>query len=89
MTKGELIASIADDSKLTKADAERAMNSFLNNIVKTLKKDGKLTLTGFGTFEVVTRQARKGRNPQTGDVIQIKARKSVKFKPGQTLKDQF
>jgi len=89
MTKGELIARIAKDTKLTKADAERALNSFLNNVVKTLKSDGKLTLTGFGTFEVVKREARKGRNPQTGAVIQIKARKAVKFKPGQTLKDQF
>lgn len=88
MTKADLVAKIAGDTKLTKADAERALNAFLNNVVKTLKKDGKLTLTGFGTFQVVKRKKRKGRNPQTGQVINIRARKVVKFKPGKGLQDK-
>jgi len=89
MTKAELIARIAADTKLTKADSERALNAFLGNVTKTLKKEGKLTLTGFGTFEVAKRKKRKGRNPRTGDPISIKARKVVKFKPGKALKDKI
>ncbi|MBW1709520.1 MAG: HU family DNA-binding protein [Deltaproteobacteria bacterium] len=87
MTKADLVAKIASDTKLTKADSERALNAFLGNVTKTLKKEGKLTLTGFGTFEVSKRKKRKGRNPQTGEAINIKARKVVKFKPGKGLKD--
>lgn len=87
MTKADLVAKIAADTKLTKADAERALNSFLSNVQKSLKKEGKLTLTGFGTFSVSKRAARKGRNPQTGETIQIKASKTVKFKPGKALKE--
>jgi DNA-binding protein HU-beta len=89
MTKAELISRIAADTKLTKADSERALNAFLGNVTKTLKKEGKLTLTGFGTFEVAKRKKRKGRNPRTGDPINIKARKVVKFKPGKALKDKI
>jgi DNA-binding protein HU-beta len=89
MTKAELISRIAADTKLTKADSERALNAFLGNVTKTLKKEGKLTLTGFGTFEVAKRKKRKGRNPRTGDPISIKARKVVKFKPGKALKDKI
>jgi len=89
MTKTKLIAAIAKDTNLTKADSERALNSFLTNVTKTLKKEGKLTLTGFGTFDVVKRKRRKGRNPQTGEVINIKARKVVKFKAGKGLKDKI
>ena len=88
MTKAELIATIAKETDLTKSDAERTINSFLETVTKTLKKDGKLTLTGFGTFEVVKRKKRKGRNPQTGDVINIKAHKVVKFKPGKNLREK-
>lgn len=88
MTKAELVNAIATDTKLTKADAERALKSFMDNVTKTLKKDGKLTLTGFGTFEVVKRKKRKGRNPQTNEVITIKARKVVKFRPGKGLQDK-
>ncbi|MBW2092307.1 MAG: HU family DNA-binding protein [Deltaproteobacteria bacterium] len=87
MTKADLVAKIAADTKMTKADSERALNAFLGNVIKTLKKEGKLTLTGFGTFEVTKRKRRKGRNPQTGEAINIKARKVVKFKPGKGLKD--
>ncbi len=89
MTKAELITAIAKDTELTKADAERTINSFMSQISKTLKKEGKLTLTGFGTFEVVKRKKRKGRNPQTGQPITIKAHKVVKFKPGKSLRDQI
>jgi len=89
MTKADLVAKIAADTKLTKADAERSLNSFVTNVTKTLKKEGKLTLTGFGTFEVARRKRRKGRNPQTGETINIKARKVVKFKPGKGLKDSI
>ena len=89
MTKADLIAAIAKETDLTKADAERALNSFMTNVQKTLKKDGKLTLTGFGTFEVVKRKKRKGRNPQTGQQITIKAHKVVKFKPGKGLRDKI
>jgi DNA-binding protein HU-beta len=89
MTKADLVAKMASDTKLTKADTERVLNSFLTNVTKTLKKEGKLTLTGFGTFEVTKRKKRKGRNPQTGDFIKIKARKVVKFKPGMGLKSNI
>ncbi len=89
MTKADLVAKIAADTKLTKADSERALNAFLSNVTKTLKKEGKLALTGFGTFEVSKRKRRKGRNPQTGEVITIKARKVVKFKPGKVLKNSI
>ena len=87
MTKSELVASLAHDAKLTKADAERALNAFLESVTKTLKKSGKLTLTGFGTFAVAARKARSGRNPRTGATIQIKAGKTVRFKAGKALKD--
>lgn len=87
MTKAELVASIASDANLTKADAERALSAFLDNVTKTLKKSGKLTLTGFGTFVVATRKARTGRNPQTGAAIKIKAGKTVRFKAGKSLKE--
>ena len=88
MTKADLVAAISKETDLTKADSERALNSFLDNVTKTLKKEGKLTLTGFGTFEVVKRKKRKGRNPQTGAPITIKAHKVVKFKPGKGLRDK-
>jgi len=88
MTKAELVSQIAKDTELSKADAERSLNAFMDNVTKTLKKDGKMTLTGFGTFEVVKRKKRKGRNPQTGETIQIKARKVVKFKPGKALREK-
>lgn len=87
MTKAELVASIAEDSNLSKADAERALNAVLGNITGALKSSGKLTLTGFGTFSVATRAARTGRNPQTGETIKIKASKTIKFKPGKSLKE--
>lgn len=90
MTKTELVEKIAKDSGLSKAAAAKAVNSFLGNITKELKKkNGKVTLVGFGTFSKVRRKARKGRNPQTGETIKIKASNSVRFKPGKTLKDSI
>ena len=87
MTKAELIASISKEAKITKAAAEKALNSFINNVTKALKKGDKLTLTGFGTFMVAKRKARSGRNPRTGKEIKIAATKVAKFKPGNKLRD--
>ncbi len=86
MTKGELVAWIAKDCKLSKAVAERALNSVTHNIAKCLKRKDKLTLTGFGTYSVAKRRARKGRNPQTGAEIDIRAANVPKFKPGKELR---
>ena len=88
MTKAELVAAMAKDAEVTKAQAGRALASFAENVTKELKKSGRLGLVGFGTFSVVKRKARTGRNPQTGDKIQIKAKKVVKFKAGKGLADK-
>jgi len=88
MTKAELVEKMAKDAKISKAAAGDALNSFIASVTKALKKkDGKVTLVGFGTFAKVRRKARKGRNPQTGAAIKIKARNVVKFKAGKKLKD--
>jgi DNA-binding protein HU-beta len=88
MTKAELIEQMAVDAGISKAAAGEALKSFVDGVTKALKKkDGKVTLVGFGTFQKVSRKARKGRNPQTGEPIKIKASKSVRFKPGKKLKD--
>jgi len=88
MTKAELVENMANDAKITKAAAGAALDSFMSNVTKALKKkDGKVTLVGFGTFAKVHRKARKGRNPQTGEPIKIKARNVVTFKAGKKLKD--
>jgi len=89
MTKAELITEIAKKSSLTKADAEKALNSFILVTRKTLKKEGKLALAGLGSFVVSKRKARKGRNPQTGETIKIKASKVVRFKAGKALKESL
>ena len=86
MTKGELIASIGKEAKISKASAEKAVNAFTNTVMKALKKGDKLALTGFGTFSVVKRRARAGRNPQTGREIKIPAMRVAKFKAGNLLK---
>lgn len=87
MTKAELVDSIANDAGISKVAASSALNSFMENVTKALKKkDGKVTLVGFGTFSKIRRKARKGRNPQTGDPIKIKACNVVKFRPGKKLK---
>ena len=85
MTKAELISKIANDSKITKAAAGRALDSAIDGITKALKKGDKVTLVGFGTFSVARRKAREGRNPQTGKPIKIKAKRVAKFKAGSAL----
>ena len=88
MTKVELVEKAAAEAGITKAAAGAAIDSLLDGIAKALKKkDGKVTLVGFGTFAKVRRKARKGRNPQTGESIKIKARNAVKFSPGKKLRD--
>lgn len=88
MTKAELIDQMAKDADITKVAAGAALESFFVNVGKALKKkDGKVTLVGFGTFQKTRRKARKGRNPQTGEPIKIKATNVVKFKPGKKLRD--
>ena len=86
MMKSELVAAIAKEANIPKAGAEKALNAFTTFVTKALKKGDKLTLTGFGTFSVVKRSARTGRNPQTGKAIKIPARKVAKFKAGNGLK---
>ena len=87
MTKVEIIEKMAKDAGVSKAVAQKALDSFIDSIKKTLKKGNKVTLIGFGTFSVGKRAARKGRNPQTGEVIKIKASKAPKFKAGKAFKD--
>jgi len=82
MNKAELIDQIAKDAGITKGQANDAINSFTDTVASALKKGDKVTLVGFGTFSVTQRAARNGRNPQTGEVIKIKASKSPKFKAG-------
>ena len=87
MTKADIVEKMAKDASISKAAAGSALNSFVDTVTKALKKkDGKVTLVGFGTFSKVRRKARKGRNPQTGETIKIKASNTVKFKPGKALK---
>jgi DNA-binding protein HU-beta len=88
MTKAEIVEKMAEEAGITKAAAQNALESFISSVTKALKKkDGKVTLVGFGTFQKSRRKARKGRNPQTGEVIKIKATNVVKFRPGKKLKD--
>ena len=88
MTKAELVEKMAADAGITKVAAAAVLDSFTANVGKALKKkDGKVTLVGFGTFSKARRKARKGRNPQTGEVIKIKAANVVKFKPGKKLRE--
>jgi len=87
MTKAELIDKIASGTGLSKADAARSLDSTLNSVKLALKKGQKVTLVGFGTFSVVKRKSRKGRNPRTGEVITIPAAKIPKFTSGKALKD--
>ncbi len=87
MNKTELVAAIADQASISKKDAEKALKAFTDVVTAELKKDGKVQLVGFGTFEVSQRAAREGRNPQTGEVMPIAASKAPKFKAGKALKD--
>jgi DNA-binding protein HU-beta len=85
MNKAELIAKIAEDAELTKTQVNLVLDSFVDTVTKTLKTGDKVTLVGFGTFSVSKRAARNGRNPQTGQVIKIQAKKVAKFKAGKEL----
>ena len=86
MNKADLVEAVAKDLKSSKAAGERAVNAVLNGIGKGLRKDKKVQLVGFGTFDVRMRKARMGRNPQTGATMRIPAKKAVGFKAGKALK---
>ena len=87
MTKAELVEFIAEQADLTKADAGRALEAVMEGITSGLKKSGKVTLVGFGTFTAKKRDARTGRNPRTGETVKIEARVVPGFKAGSKLKD--
>ncbi len=89
MNRSDLVDKIADGAKVSKVCADQAMSIFTDSVTKALKKGEKVTLVGFGTFSTVRRKARKGRNPSTGEAIQIKARKVPKFVPGKILKEKL
>ncbi|MFT5922653.1 MAG: DNA-binding protein HU-beta [Flavobacteriales bacterium] len=85
MNKAELVESMAEGAGISKADAKRALDAFIDTTSDALKKGDRVALVGFGSFSVSERSARKGRNPQTGKEITIEAKKVVKFKPGAEL----
>ena len=87
MNKTEFIAAIAEEAGLSKTDAAKAVKAFTDVVVEEMKKGEKIQLVGFGTFEVSERAERTGRNPQTGETMEIKASKTPKFKAGKALKD--
>lgn len=89
MNRVELVAAIAEQTELSKKDAEKALKAFTDVVTEELKKGGKIQLVGFGTFEVSERAAREGRNPQSGAVMKIAASKAPKFKAGKALKDML
>lgn len=89
MNKTELVAAIAEQAELSKKDTEKALKAFIDVVTEELKKEEKVQLVGFGTFEVSKRAAREGRNPQTGETMEIKASKTPKFKAGKALKDMM
>ena len=89
MNKTELVAAMAEQTNLSKKDAEAALKAFIDVVSEELKKGEKVQLVGFGTFEVSERAAREGRNPQTGETMKIKASKTPKFKAGKALKDMM
>ena len=87
MNKVELVEAMAKKADISKKDAEAALKAFVSTVEGELKKGNKVQLVGFGTFEVVERAAREGRNPQSGEVMKIPASKAPKFKAGKALKD--
>lgn len=87
MNKSELIDAIAESAGLTKADSAKALNAFIDTVTDAMKRSDDVVLVGFGTFAVKERAARTGRNPQTGEALQIAASKAVAFKAGKSLKD--
>ncbi len=89
MNKTELVAAMAEKTELSKKDAEKALKAFTDVVAEELTKGEKIQLVGFGTFEVVDRPAREGRNPKTGETMKIAASKAPKFKAGKALKDSI
>jgi DNA-binding protein HU-beta len=87
MNKAEMIAAIAQEAEFSKKDAEKALTAFMEIVTKELQKGEKVSLVGFGTFEVSKRAAREGRNPATNKTIKIPASKAPKFKAGKALKE--
>ena len=87
MNKGDLIEAVAESAGLSKADAGRAVDAMVDSVTDALKKGAQVSLVGFGTFSVKKRAARQGRNPRTGETIQIKASNVPGFKAGKALKD--
>ena len=88
MTKADLVAKVAADAGITRAIAEKAVNSLVAVVTEALAAGEKITLVGFGTFEVAERSAREGRNPRTGQTLKIPPSKVVKFRVGSKLKDE-
>ena len=88
MTKAELVNAMATQAGITKAAAEKALKAFTDSVAEALKSGDKVSLVGFGSFEVSERAARKGRNPRTNEVIDIAASKVPRFRPGRLLKDE-
>lgn len=89
MNKTELVAAIADKAEISRKDAEKVITAFTETVACELKKGGKVQLVGFGTFEVSERAAREGRNPQSGEPMQIAASKAPRFKAGKAFKDML
>lgn len=87
MNKAQLISALTNTAKLSRRDADVAVNSIFDIIIDQLRQGEKVQIVGFGAFEVRERPARKGRNPMTGEAIEIEATRSVAFKPGKSLKD--
>ena len=87
MSKTELVSYIAEETGLTKADATRALEAMMSGVIKGLKEEGKVTLTGFATFTAKHKEAKTGRNPRTGEAVEIPARMAVTVKAGSKLKD--
>lgn len=87
MTKTDLVNYIAEETGLTKADATRAVDALMSGVINGLKKEGKVALTGFATFQAKKKEAKNGRNPRTGEVVKIPARVAVTIKAGSKLKD--
>jgi DNA-binding protein HU-beta len=87
MNKGQLVEAISRDAKITKTQAQDALDAFVKNVQSSLKRSDKVTIVGFGTFSASNRAARMGRNPQTGAPIQIAAKRVAKFSAGKALKE--
>ena len=87
MNKTELITAMASNANMKKIDADKALKAFIDTVTEELKNKGKVQITGFGSFEVAHRNAREGRNPQTGETMMLKESYSPKFKTGKGLKD--